>query len=152
MPSSTSSNMKPTCIIIHHSLTEDNQTVSWNAIRNYHINIQKWKDVGYHYGIEKVGDHYEILKGRMDNEEGAHTLGFNDKSIGICLVGNYDHTPPNADQLATLKRLVTSLMEIYQIPRMCVYGHWETYALRKRQIEKTCPGSKFSMASFRNIL
>ena len=144
--------MKPEYIIIHHSLTKDNETVSWNAIRNYHINVQKWSDVGYHYAIELVGDKYEILKGRMDNEDGAHCLGFNDRSIGICLIGNYDHTGPTEAQLKVLKKLVLSLMEIYQIPKMCVYGHWETFPMRNKTVEKSCPGNAFSMFSFRKSL
>lgn len=144
--------MRPSCIIIHHSLTEDNKTVSWQAIKEYHTKVLGYKDIAYHYGIELISNDYQIFKGRMDNEDGAHCLGFNDKSIGICVVGNYDHTSPNPAQLSLLKKLVLSLMETYQIPSMCVYGHWETYGLRKVNIEKSCPGNAFSMFSFRKSL
>ena len=144
--------MKPDCIIIHHSLTEDNKTVSWGAIRDYHINVKKWNDIGYNWGIELIGERYEILKGRMDNEEGAHCIGFNDHSIGICLVGNFDFIEPNSTQMSVLRKLVLSLMEIHNIPKMNVFGHWETYGLRNRPPEKSCPGNAFSMFSFRHTL
>lgn len=144
--------MKPDFIIIHHSLTEDSQTVSWSAIRDYHMLICGWHDIGYHYGIEKIGTRYEVLKGRMDTESGAHCLGFNKKSIGICLIGNFDTTPPNEAQLKLLKKLVNSLQEIYGIPTLNVIGHWESYELRKVPVEKSCPGLKFSMSKFREIL
>lgn len=144
--------MNPTKIIIHHSLTEDSQTVSWNAIRDYHINVCKWNDIGYHYGIELVGNQYDIFKGRMDDEDGAHCLGFNADSIGICVVGNFDLLHPCIAQLELLKKLVRSLMTIYGIKHENVLGHRETYALRKVPVEKTCPGSQFDMAAFRASL
>ncbi len=144
--------MNPTRIIIHHSLTKDDQTVSWNAIRSYHINECGWKDVGYHYGIELIGNDYDILKGRMDNEEGAHCLGYNDHSIGICVVGNFDLIRPCINQLNLLKKLCNSLMEIYGIKADCVLGHRETYALRNKPVEKTCPGARFDMVEFRKSL
>ena len=144
--------MNPTKIIIHHSLTQDGQTVSWGAIRKYHVEIMNWKNIGYHYGIELVGDTYEIFKGRMDNENGAHCLGYNENSIGICLVGNFDSVEPCNAQVGALQRLCRSLMEIYGIKALDVLGHWETYAMRGVPVGKTCPGIRFNMDNFRKML
>lgn len=144
--------MNPTYIVIHHSLTEDSQTVSWNAIRDYHINVCKWHDIGYHYGIELIGNQYDIFKGRMDNEDGAHCIGFNDKSIGICVVGNFDLLHPCIAQIELLRKIVRSLMNIYGIQHENVIGHRESYQLRGVPIEKTCPGTEFDMLNFRASL
>lgn len=144
--------MNPTKIIIHHSLTKDDKTVSWDSIRRYHLIDCGWKDIGYHYGIELVNDHYEIFKGRMDNEEGAHCRGFNEDSIGICVVGNYDLIPPSIMQMDMLRHLVISLMEIYGIKQENVLGHRETYALLGVAQEKSCPGNAFNMVEFRHTL
>jgi N-acetylmuramoyl-L-alanine amidase len=144
--------MNPKYIVIHHSLTEDYDTVSWAAIRDYHVHVNGWADIGYHYGIEKIGDDYLILKGRMDNVAGAHCLGFNDRSIGICVVGDFDRNPPNDIQLNLLRALVRSLMDIYGIKAPEVIGHRESYALRGIPAEKACPGRAFDMDEFRRSL
>lgn len=144
--------MNPAFAVIHHSLTEDSLTVSWGAIRHYHINIQGWKDIGYHYGIELVGFQYEIFKGRMDNEAGAHCMGYNGNSLGIVLIGNGDLKPFPPSQINLLRKLTRSLMDIYGWRLENILGHWETYEKRGKPIEKSCPGLKFSMPDFRQSL
>lgn len=143
--------MNPKGVIIHHSLTKDGQTVSWGAIREYHININGWRDIGYHYGLELVGGRYEIFKGRMDNEQGAHCFGFNDY-LGICLIGNFNIAPPPAEQAAQAVKLCRSLMDIYGFKIDNFIGHWETFDLRNMAIQKSCPGTKFNMPDFRASL
>lgn len=137
-----------THIILHHSLTRDGQTVSWNAIRKYHTRDLGWRDIGYHFGIELVGDHYEILLGRQLDETGAHCRqkNMNRKSFGICLVGNFDdHKIPEAQWNLALK-LVRSLMHVFTISLENIKGHCE-YANYK-----TCPGKNFSLTAFRSLL
>ncbi len=139
-------------IVIHHSLTKDGQIVDWQAIRDYHVNHLHWRDVGYHYGIELLNGRYEIIKGRLDTEMGAHALGFNDMSIGICLIGNYDAITPSEAALYQLRRLCRSLMAIHRLTPADVIGHWETYARRGVIPQKTCPGKLFDMDAFRKSL
>ena len=144
--------MNPTGIIIHHSLTSDGETVSWGAIRKYHLEVKGWKDIGYHAGIELIGDQYELLMGRMENEVGAHCLGFNDDCLGICLVGNFNIGPLPEEALVLLRKYCRSRMDIYGIKLDRILGHWETFPLRNMPIHKTCPGIEFSMQEFRSKL
>jgi len=133
--------MQPSHIIIHHSLTDDGRTVSWDAIRWYHVKTNGWTDIGYQAGIELIGSRYEILMGRMLTEAGAHTVGMNEKSIGICMVGNFDLAPPPAAQFDLLVRFTRSLMEIFGIPIENVKRHAD-YA------PKSCPGTQFPWEQF----
>ena len=126
-------------IIIHHSLTKDGQVVDWNAIRKYHIETNKWADIGYHWGIELVGNKYAIQKGRSENTPGAHTLGQNDKSIGICVVGNYDLTEPPEAALDLLADLCADICKRYKLTSNDIETHHRFASY------KTCPGRRFPM-------
>lgn len=142
-------------LMIHHSLTKDSGTVSWGAIRKYHTDPNgpyKMSAIGYHYGIELIGDpsagsgqgHHEILGGRSLLEAGAHCYqaGMNSKAIGICVIGNFDAEVPSEGILHQGARLVKMLMEIFKIPVENVVPH-SAYA------PKSCPGKLFNMEKFR---
>lgn len=134
--------MIPREIILHHSLTADSGTVSWGAIRRYHTDAMGWRDIGYHFGVELVGEDYEVLLGRTPLEDGAHTVGHNQTGIGICFVGNFDDDPvPAAQWLAGIK-LVRWLMAAYGIPAKAIHGH------REFAPYKTCPGILFDVDRF----
>ena len=140
--------LKPDCIILHHSATKDSGTVSWNAIRRYHVKECAWAAIGYHFGIEYVTDpgdpkgSYEILVGRMPDQPGAHTTGQNNHSLGICFVGNFDDTHPPPEQWKKGVALVKWLCRLYAIPTARIYGHRDF-------ANKTCPGKLFDVDAFR---
>ena len=134
--------IEPKYIIIHHSLTKDGKVVDWNAIRDYHMKEQGWKDIGYHYGIERIGEKYAILTGRAENETGAHTSQnkMNFQSLGICMVGNFDLTRPPEPAFKLLVDLCIGLCRKYDIPVENIKAH------RDYASYKTCPGKMFPMA------
>jgi hypothetical protein len=142
--------MNWTHIILHHSLTPDGATVSWNAIRRFHMTDPAYlfSDIGYHFGVELIGDYYEVLVGRDLTKEGAHCReqGMNRKGIAICAIGNYDIITPPSLLLARTLRLVSSLQETWKIGTSNVLGHRETGA------PKSCPGKLWDMAEFRKQL
>lgn len=143
---------KPTWIVIHHSLTEDGSPKNWDAIRKYHMEVKGWNDIGYTYGLENVNGKLTILEGRQIGEVGAHAFDFNAKSIGICLVGNYDMDPPSDDRLETLSLFCRDLQREFKIPKENVIGHRDTFILRGVPVEKSCPGERFDLKSFRDRL
>lgn len=135
--------MKPTNIIIHHSATKDGKTLSWQAIRKYHKSLG-WTDIGYHFGIENVNGEIEILMGRMIDKNGAHCRqeGMNGKSIGICLVGNFDIKEVPKNQWNVAINLVASLCVTLKISIGNIHPH-------HKFANKTCPGTTFDMVKFK---
>lgn len=54
------------------------------AIRQMHIHERKWKDIGYHWLIDRDGT---ILPGRPETVIGAHVEGHNRGTLGVSLFG-----------------------------------------------------------------
>jgi N-acetylmuramoyl-L-alanine amidase len=114
-----------TKIILHCSATREGQDVSVETIRKWHLN-RGWSDIGYHYVIYLDGS---IHEGRPVNRSGAHTKGYNSKSIGVCYIGGVEKdgkTPKDTrtpEQYTALTNLITALLEMY--PTATLHGHNE---------------------------
>lgn len=137
-------------VVLHHSATVDGETFSWAAIRRYHTATLGWRDIGYHFGVELVGDpfgsHQEIMVGRMLAEDAAAVKEkhMNKLGVHICVVGNFDLAPPPPAQYQLTLKLVRSLLGILRLEPGDVDFH-RTYATYK-----SCPGKKFpSLAQVR---
>jgi N-acetylmuramoyl-L-alanine amidase len=144
-----------TNIIVHCS---DSRWGCARAIRQWH-QAKGWKDIGYHFVILNgqfgPGFYVEAANGSIEagrymdqddmvaeNEVGAHCLGYNENSVGICLVGKDTFT---SAQLESLASLVKELQRAHNIPTTNVLGHCETASGKKEG--KSCPN--FDMKKFR---
>ncbi len=119
-------------VVIHHSASSD---VSAAEIHRWHL-AKGWSGIAYHYLIRKSG---QIELGRPADTIGAHTQGYNQDSIGICLTGNFMQETPAAEQITALRQL------IYDIEKQ--YGNIEIN--RHRDLAPTsCPGDLFRWEEF----
>lgn len=50
------------------------------------MDTKHWSDIGYNFIVGEDGNVYE---GRGWGKQGAHSKNFNNKSIGICIIGDY---------------------------------------------------------------
>lgn len=73
------------------------RTAEWRQRQN-----QNLQAIGYHYVIGRDGT---TFSGRHVDEIGAHAKGYNQRSIGICLVGTDSFS---SEQWQTLAHLVTA--------------------------------------------
>ena len=124
-------------IIIHCSATAEGKDYTVEQIRQWHTLPKPkgngWADIGYHFVIYRDGS---MHTGRPIEKAGAHTLGHNANSIGICYIGGCaadGKTPKDTRteaQRVALIRLVGDLRRQY--PGATVHGHNEFAA-------KACP-------------
>lgn len=129
----------PEYLIIHHTGGTDLEPLAdtshhtFEIVDSYHKSLG-WGKIGYHYFIDKAGN---LTQGRKDNEEGAHTIGYNTKSLGICLAGNFDATMPTIAQRNTLTDLLLLKVKQYKIPLEKIVPH-------RFATGKTCYGRKLA--------
>lgn len=138
-----------TYIMLHHSLTKDGDTVSWGAIEDYHKNEQGWKDIGYHFGVERINGRLYALLGRGETEEAAACKEglMNMRAVHVCIVGNFDLAPPDDETLEFLcRRVLRPLMNRHSITFDHIVRHsdYATY--------KSCPGTQFDVSRLKKWL
>ncbi len=76
---------------------------------------------------------------------GAHagSKDYNERGIGIALIGNFEEQPPSPAQLAAIKKLVSVLASEYNIEPENLIGHGEVKAT-------ACPGKLFPIVEVRS--
>lgn len=119
-------------IIIHCSATPEGRDHSVADVTAWH-RARGFRTIGYHYLVHIDG---RVERGRPENEIGAHCLGHNARSIGVCYVGGLASdckTPKDTrtpEQRRMLRELVKGLQRKYRGAK--VYGHRDFAA-------KACP-------------
>ncbi|XP_015124717.1 peptidoglycan-recognition protein SC2 [Diachasma alloeum] len=68
-----------------------------------HMEGRKWEDIAYNFLVGGDGNIYE---GRGWDVQGAHTLNYNKKSIGLSFIGTFNTVSPSEQQLAAAKNLL----------------------------------------------
>lgn len=126
--------MIPTHIVIHHSASP--VEVTFEQIREHHLS-RGWSDIGYHFVIDPAG---AISKGRAENVVGAHALGINQVSLGICLIGNFDEYHPTTEQFNSLCNLVKDLAQRNKIAPESIIGHCDVTCEERGFRKSRCPG------------
>jgi N-acetylmuramoyl-L-alanine amidase len=118
-------------IIIHCSATPEGRHVTVKEIARWHRD-RGFSGIGYHWVVYLDGT---VHKGRPEAINGAHTVGQNANSIGVCYIGGVDQKMKAKDtrtpaQRIALRELVKDIQSRY--PGATVHGHNEFAA-------KDCP-------------
>lgn len=139
-----------THIIIHHSATDEGDSLLFDKA---HLH-KGWDGVGYHFVIDngskgKADGQIEVSPRWLKQVPGAHCKAdhMNERAIGICLVGNFNHDLPSARQMEALAGLVRKLQAYYRIPSSRIKGHGQV-----RGASTDCPGKRFRWEDLRRRL
>ena len=118
-------------IIIHCSATEAGVDFKAKDIDKWH-KAKGWNGIGYHFVIDLDGT---VETGRPVEKQGAHCIGKNTTTIGICYIGglvNKKPTDTRTDaQRQALRNLVATLRHCY--PTIVKVSGHNQYA------NKACP-------------
>lgn len=122
-------------VVVHHTagtmrIQPELAISEMQAIQRYHMDVNKWSDIGYHYVIDGAGRIYE---GRDEGYAGAHCPGKNKTHIGIALMGNFETTHPSDEALKALEDLSRYYMAAEGFSAAGVTGHRDHRAT-------LCPG------------
>jgi hypothetical protein len=133
-------------IVIHHSSFDE--AVGPLAIKEYHLQVSGFSDIGYHFVVAPDGTVYE---GRPLSRMGAHAGAVNRSdrdpdrgAVGIVLDGNFvAQRPPRAQLRATLLLIDRLRQRLPGIER--VIAHREVKGLLPADVSLTsketeCPG------------
>jgi len=132
-------------LVIHCSATRVNRNFSGRDVDAAH-RARGFSEAGYHYYIRKSG---AIEPLRALDKVGAHALGYNARSIGICYEGGLDVNGRPADtrtmaQKAALVELLGALLK--RFPGASVVGHRDLSpdlnhdgVIEKHEWIKVCP-------------
>lgn len=127
----------PTYVVIHHSAvpgechTNKQCSKSVKGIQNFHMDEQKFSDIGYNFLIGGDGRVYE---GRGWEVRGAHCPKYNGNSIGICLIGNYEEKLPIERMLEVARELIRfGVANEHVVPDYRLIGH-------RQGRDTECPG------------
>jgi len=128
-------------IVVHHSASPANTTR--DQVDQWHRN-RGFTMIGYHKLIEQNG---AVKEGRPEWSVGAHAIGANGDSIGICLAGNFEEAPPTESQIVALVSTIKDIRNKYgNIP---IIGHSKVDPVNH---PTACPGALFPWDDLRQRL
>lgn len=122
-------------IIVHHSASP----INWDVedIRRVHVDENEWPDIGYHFVIDWFGRVYQTNK---TSKISYHTSGMNGRSIGICLIGNFEEISPSNSQYKALKKLIFTINTM----RLLTGRKRAKIGIHKQYVNTLCPGKNFN--------
>lgn len=119
-------------ILVHCAATPEGKNFKAADIDRWHRE-RKMKCIGYHYVVDLDGT---VEPGRPESEIGAHCLGHNQNSIGVCYVGGLaaDGKTPKDTRTAAQKEALLALLKKLKAkyPKASIHGHRDFAA-------KACP-------------
>ncbi|MBD0321890.1 MAG: N-acetylmuramoyl-L-alanine amidase [Aldersonia sp.] len=97
---------------VHHTAGNNDYSKAQSAgivraIYAYHAQTLRWCDVGYNALVDKYGQIFEGRAGGLDKAvQGAHAGGFNENTVGVAMMGDFQSTTPSDAAIESVGRFV----------------------------------------------
>jgi hypothetical protein len=112
--------------VVHHTATTNAYSCAQSAsivrgIEVYHVKGNGWDDIGYNFLVDACGTIFEGRYGGVDrNVIGAHSGGFNTGTVGVSMIGTYEHVAPSQAQQDSLVKLLAWRLDIAHVDPLSV--------------------------------
>jgi hypothetical protein len=152
-------------IVVHHSASANKPRDPVGVVRSiyeFHVKERKFADIGYNFLIDHRGVVYEGRYARDYGSEphtgqdtdwrgvvGAHALGVNVGSVGICLIGDFTYQAPTEAAINSLIAMCAWLTGRHKIDPvdsddyLTLFGERRTFpniSGHRQTVATTCPG------------
>ncbi len=104
---------------VHHTVSGNTYSRKETAalirgMYRYHTKSLGWSDIGYNFLVDRFGRIWEGRAGGIAQPvRGAHTLGFNDTSMGVSVIGNFEQAAPSEAIIDALGALAAWKLDAY---------------------------------------
>lgn len=125
-------------VVIHHSAVHtgckgEECVKAVRGYQNYHMDQQKWDDIGYNFLVSPEG---EVFEGAGWGIMATHSPPYNRRSVGICIIGNYMDAVPTQQSLKAVQDLIKEGVQTNEIKQNYrLIGH-------RQGVATLCPGDK----------
>jgi N-acetylmuramoyl-L-alanine amidase len=139
-PTSTTAITRPVPrYFVHHSAgatctTEAQCKTTVKGIQDLHMNSNGWADIGYNFLVGQDGNAYE---GRGWDRVGAHSPNYNSVAYGVCVMGTFTSSNPNAAAQNVVQQLISCGISLGKLSsNYSLHGHRDGTCTE-------CPGNTF---------
>lgn len=112
-------------VVLHHSATKG-QTIS--SMAQFHTEVRGWPGLAYHFAIGWDGTVYQC---HDLSTISYHSAGYNQRTLGIVLIGNYQDRQMTEEMKGSLVELTSYLHDQYDLKYMWLHRDTKSTA---------CPG------------
>ncbi|WP_370414408.1 peptidoglycan recognition protein [Streptomyces fradiae] len=105
---------------VHHTTSADytcaQSATVVRSILDYHVDVEKWRDIGYNFLVDKCGTVFEGRKGGIDQPVyGAHTYGWNAESTSVAFLGDFTNQAAPDAALASASKVIAYKLGQYGV-------------------------------------
>ncbi|MFL6002598.1 MAG: N-acetylmuramoyl-L-alanine amidase [Nocardioides sp.] len=106
-------------IHVHHTATGNDYSRAdvpgiLRGMYRYHTQTLGWFDIGYNFLVDRFGRAWVGRSGGVNRlVRGAHTLGFNEHSVGIAVIGNLERQAPSPEAVTAVVKLASWKLDRY---------------------------------------
>jgi hypothetical protein len=116
--------------VVHHSVIyEGDDLTTMQEIQKEHMELRKWADIAYHFGVGQSG---QVFEGRALNARGTHVEHFNTGSVGVVFFGNFQIIQPTPEQIDAGRRLIDWLALRLELTHLAGHSDFNDFTV--------CPG------------